>query len=72
MRGMREFEWQLVIKSFSMAMGSRRLIVRSRTMNIWSDCEVDDKVSFNTILNSGIFDFVWWSVNTNNNYGTIV
>ena len=25
-------------------------------MNTWSDCEVDDKISFNFILNSGIFD----------------
>ena len=53
-RGIREFEWQwqLLIKSFSMAMGSRR----SPTMNSWSDCEVDDKISSNFILNSGIFD----------------
>ena len=56
MRGMREFEWQLLIKSFSMAMGSRRLILRSPTMNTWSDCEVDDKMLFNTIVNSAIFD----------------
>ena len=39
-------------------------------MNTWSDCEVDDKISFNFIVNSGIF--VLWSVNANNNYGTIV
>ena len=39
MRGMREFEWQLLIKLFSMAMGSRRLILRSPTMNTWTDCE---------------------------------
>ena len=25
-------------------------------MNTWSDCEVDDKMSFNTIVNSGISD----------------
>ena len=56
MRGMREFEWQLLIKLFSMAMGSRRLILRSPTMNTWSDCEVDDKISLNFIVNSGIFD----------------
>ena len=54
-----------------MAMGSRRLILRSPTMNTWSDCEVDDKISLNFIKNSGFFD-VWWSVNTNNNNGTIV
>ena len=56
MRGMREFEWQWLIKSFFMAMGSRRLILRSPTMNTWSDCEVDDKFSFNFIINFGIFD----------------
>ena len=39
-----------------MAMGSRRLILRSPTMNTWSDYEVYDKMSFNTIVNSGIFD----------------
>ena len=56
MRGMREFfEWQLLVKSFSMAMGSRRLILRSPTMNTWSDCEVDHKMSFYFIVNSGIF-----------------
>ena len=46
----------VVIKSFSMAMGSRRLILRLPTMNIWSDCEVYDKIYFNFIVNSGIFD----------------
>ena len=56
MSGMREFEWQLLIKSFSMAMESRRLILRLPTVNTWSDCEVDDKISFNFIVNSGIFD----------------
>ena len=56
MRGLKEFEWQLLIKSFSMAMGSRRLILTSPTMNTWSDRKVDDKISFNFILNSGIFD----------------
>ena len=56
MRGMKEFEWQLLIKSFSMAMESRRLILRSPTMNAWSDCQVDDEISFNTIVNSGLFD----------------
>ena len=50
MGGMREFEWQLLIKSFYMAMGSRRLILKSPTMNTWSDCEVDDKISFNFIV----------------------
>ena len=55
MRRMRELEWQLLIKSFSKAMGSRRLILRSPTMNTWSNCEVDDKISFNFIVNSGIF-----------------
>ena len=38
MIGMREFEWQLLIKSFSMAIGSRRIILRSPTMNTWSVC----------------------------------
>ena len=56
-RGMREFECQLLIKSFSMAIGPRRLILRSQTINTWSDCEVYDKISFNVIVNSGIFDF---------------
>ena len=56
MRGMREFEWQLLVKSFSMAVGSRRLILRSPTINTWSDWEVDDKISLNFIVNSGIFD----------------
>ena len=56
MRGMREFEWQLLLKSFSMAMGSRRLILRSPTMNTWSDHEFDDKISLNFIVNSGIFN----------------
>ena len=55
-RGMREFEWKLLIKTFSMAMGSRRLILRLSTMNSCSDCEVDDKISFYFIVNSGIFD----------------
>ena len=53
---MRELEWQLLIKSFSMAVGSRRLILRSPTINTWSEWEVDDKISFNFIVNSGIFD----------------
>ena len=44
------FEWQLLIKSFSMAMGSRRLILRSPTMNTLSNWEIDDKVSFNIIV----------------------
>ena len=26
------------------------------TMNTWSDCEFDDKISFNFIVDSGIFD----------------
>ena len=56
MRGMSEFHWQLLIKSFSMAMESRRLILRLPIMNTWSVCEVDDKISFNFIVNSGIFD----------------
>ena len=30
--------------------------LRSPTMNTWSDCEVDDKISFNFIVISGIFD----------------
>ena len=51
MKWIKEFEWQLLIKSFSMAMGSRRLILRSPTMNTWSDCEVDDNISFNFIVN---------------------
>ena len=71
MRGMREFEWQMLIKSFSMTMGSRRLILRSPTMNTWSDCEVDYKISFHFIVDSGNFD-VWWSVNSNYNKGRIV
>ena len=53
---MREFEWQLLIKSFYMAMGSRRLILRAPTMNTLSDYKVDDKISFNFIVNSEIFD----------------
>ena len=72
MRGMREFQWQLLIKSFSVAMGSRRLILRSPTMNTWSDCEVDDKMSFNFIVNSGILDLCAGLYNNNNNYFTIV
>ena len=56
MSGMREFEWQLLIKSFYMTMQSRRLILGPPTMNTWSDCEVDDKISFNFVVNSGIFD----------------
>ena len=52
-----EFEWQLLIKSFSMTMGSRRLILRSPTMNTWSNCEIDDKILFCFIVNSGILDF---------------
>ena len=44
---MRELEWQLLIKSFSIAVGSIRLILRSPTINTWSDWEVDDKSSFN-------------------------
>ena len=39
-----------------MAMRSRTLILRSPTMNTWPDCEVDDKMSFNTTVNSEIFD----------------
>ena len=54
MRGMREFDWQLLIKLFSMAMGPRMLILMSPTMNKWSDYEVDDKISFNFIVTSGI------------------
>ena len=56
MRGIREFEWQLLIKSFSMAMGSRRLTLRSPTVNTFSDCEVYDKISLNLIVNLRIFD----------------
>ena len=41
MSGMRESEWQLIIKSFSMAMASRRLIIKKPAMNTWSDSEVD-------------------------------
>ena len=52
MREMKEFGWQLLIKSFSMAMGSRRLILRSPNMSTYSDCEVDDKIKFNFIVNS--------------------
>ena len=40
-----------------MAVGSRRLISGSPTINTWSDWEVDDKISFNFIVNSGIFDW---------------
>ena len=73
MRGMREFEWQLLIKWFYMAVGSKKLILKSPTMNRWSDWEVDDKISFNFVVDSGIFDMSGaWSVNTNDNYGTIV
>ena len=39
---MRELEWQLLIKLFSMAVGSRRLILRSPTINTWLDWEVDE------------------------------
>ena len=37
MRGMREFEWEFLIILFSMAIGSRRIILRLPTMNTWSD-----------------------------------
>ena len=47
----------VINKSFFMSMGSRRLILTSPTMNTWSDCQNDDKISFNVIVNSGIFDF---------------
>ena len=56
-RGMKELEWQLLIKPFYMAVGCRRLILRSATINRWSDWEVDNKISFNFIANYGIFDF---------------
>ena len=66
---MREMDWQLLIKLFSMAVGSIRLILISLTINTSPDKEVDDKISFNiTVL--GNFWFVSWSVNTNNNCGT--
>ena len=45
----------VIIKSFSFAVGSRRLILRWPTINTWSDGEVDDKIAFNFIENSGIF-----------------
>ena len=35
----------------------KKAILWSPTMDTWSDCEVDDKISFNFIVNSGIFDF---------------
>ena len=72
MRGMRLFEWQLLIKSFFMAMGSRRLILRSPIMNtlvrLWSWWQ--NFIQFYCELWN--LWFVWWSVKTNNNYGTIV
>ena len=56
MRGIREFEWQYLIKSFSVAVGYRRSInIKIANNNTWSDWEVDDKISFNFIVNSGIF-----------------
>ena len=69
---MRELEWQLLIKSFSMAVGSRRLILRSPTKNTWSDWEVDDKNFIKFYCKLLHFWFLWLSVNTNNNYGAIV
>ena len=39
-----------------LGMGFRRLILRSPTMNTLPDCEVDDNISVNFIINSGIFD----------------
>ena len=55
-----------------MAMGSRMLILLSQTTNTWSDCEVHDKISFNFIVNSGIFDLSVGLLTLNNNYGRIV
>ena len=55
-----------------MAMRSRRLILLSPTTNTWSDCEVHDKISFNFIVNSGIFDLSVGLLTLNNNYGRIV
>ena len=37
-------------------MRSRRLILRSTTINTWSEREVGDKMSLNFIVNWGIFD----------------
>ena len=48
----------VVNKKNSMEIGSRRLIFRSSTMNTWSDCEVDDKISLNFIVNWIIFCLV--------------
>ena len=35
----------------------KKAILWSPTMDTWLDCEVDDKISFNFIVNSGIFNF---------------
>ena len=51
MGGMREFQWHLIIKSFYVAMGSRKLILTSPTMNTCSDLEVNHQIPLNFILN---------------------
>ena len=45
----------VIIKSFFMAIGSRRIILRLPTTNTWSGRDVDDKISFNFIVKSGFF-----------------
>ena len=63
MRGVRGEGWgvrgegvAVVNKIIFYAVGSRRLTLRSQTRNTLSDCEVDDEISFNFIVNSGILD----------------
>ena len=36
--------------------GIKKVNIKAPTMNTWSDCEVDNKISINFIVNSGIFD----------------
>ena len=36
--------------------GIWKVNIKVPTMNTCSDCDVDDKISFNFIVNSGIFD----------------
>ena len=57
MRGMREFEWQLLINQFVCQM--------VRFWSWWQNC-----IEFYCKLVK--FLFLWWSVNTNNNYGATV
>ena len=72
MRGMREFEWHLLLKSFSMAIGSRRYNIKVANyeymVRLWSWGQ--NFIKFYCKLWN--LRYVWWSVNTNNNFGTIV